>query len=394
MSDWIEAFVENTAHTGSPELFRRWAAISIIAAALERKVWVRTRGAELYPNLYVILVAPPGVGKTLVTSRAGKFIKGLEKHHVAHSSLTKAALIDNLSESARHIVRPTENPAVVNFNSLYVCSNELGVLLPAYDVEFMSTLTDLWDCETYSEKRRTKDRVVEIKKPQLNMLAACQPAYLMNALPEGAWDQGFTSRSIFVYSGEATFVGLFEEMPDNTEGTKELLDELKIIGELYGQMNFTDEAKAMISAWHKNGCQPVPDHPRLASYNVRRIAHALKVIMCICAAQGGGLTITVDHVQSAIDNLVEAELYMPEIFKAMGSTSHAKIIEETWHFIFKNYNKDNKRPVAASRILNFISQRVPAHNVQRVLEVMEQANMLQRVLESYGTAYRPLGKQD
>jgi len=392
--DWIEAFVENTAHTGSPELFRRWAAISIIAAALERKVWVRTRGSALYPNLYIILVAPPGVGKTMVTSRAGKFIKRLTGHHVAHSSLTKAALIDNLSESTRHIIREKENPAVVAFNSLYVCSNELGVLLPAYDVEFMSTLTDLWDCEAYSEKRRTKDRMVEIKKPQLNMLAACQPAYLMNALPEGAWDQGFTSRAIFAYSGEASFVDIFDEPEDNTEDTEALVEELKGIADFYGEMSFTPEAKQMISNWHKSGCQPVPDHPRLSSYNVRRIAHTLKVMMCMSISQSRSLLITVDHVEAAINTMVEVELYMPEIFKAMNSTSHAKIIEETWHFIFKNYNKDNKRPVAASRVLNFVSQRVPAHNVQRVLEVMESGKLIQRVLEKDGNAYRPLGKSD
>ena len=95
-----------------------------------------------------------------------------------------------------------------------------------------------------------------------------------------------------------------------------------------------------------------------------------------------------------IDLLIEAELYMPEIFKAMGATSHAKIIEETWHFIFKNYNKEDKRPIASSRVINFIGQRVPAHNVQKVIEVMVSGGLMMQVLEKGGFAYKPLSKME
>jgi hypothetical protein len=303
-------------------------------------------------------------------------------------------MIDNLKESARHIVRERAIPAVLAFNSMYICSNELGVLLPAYDVEFMSVLTDLWDCEPYSEKRRTRDLTIEIKSPQLNMLAACQPAYLLNTLPEGAWDQGFTSRSIFVYSGEGEYVGLFDEQPDSTEEFSALQLTLKQIGEMTGQMQFTPEAQKLITNWHRNGCPPAPDHPKLAFYNIRRIVHVLKVTMAVCASESQGMEITADHIRRAIDLLLEAELYMPEIFKAMGATSHAKIIEETWHYIYKTYNKENKRPVVAARVLNFISQRVPAHNVEKVLQIMENANYIKRVLEASGNAYIPLAKQE
>ena len=76
LGSWIEAFLEYTEILPSPPLLRKWAAISYVAAAMERKMWVRTMGADLYPNLYTFLVGPPGVGKG-VALHAGEHLKDL-----------------------------------------------------------------------------------------------------------------------------------------------------------------------------------------------------------------------------------------------------------------------------------------------------------------------------
>jgi hypothetical protein len=394
VSSWVEDFVSYTDQLTSPRIFRQWAAISAIAGALERKTWVFTAGSRLYPNLYVILVGPPGVGKTEVTWRVQAFWRALPKHHVAHSSLTKAALIDNLAEATRNILRINENPAVISFNSLQVASDELGVLLPAWDTEFMAALTHLYDNKIYTEKRRTKDRTVEIKNPQLNLLAACTPSYLQETLPEGAWDQGFTSRLILVYSGEQQRRSLFDTRKENLEIDSALKDRLIEISDLYGEYRFTEEAMKAIDNWHMKGGPPRPDHPKLNYYNSRRTAHVLKLSMVAAAATSLELVIELEHIQMALDWLLEAELYMADIFKSMANTSHAKILEETWYFIFKIYNKEGKRAVASARVTAFVGQRVPAHSVQRVIEVLEQSGMIVKQLEKTGVAYVPRAKEE
>ncbi len=388
--DWVDRFVAATDHLTSPELYRKWAAIAILAGAMERKVWVRTMGSNTYPNLYIILVGPPGVGKTEVTWRIRDFWKTLKKHHMAHSSVTKAALMDDLAEATRHITRIGEDPAVVTFNSLLVCSNELGVLLPAYDTEFMSALTDLWDCKSYSEKRRTRDKTIEIENVQLNLVAGCTPAYLTGTLPEGAWDQGLTSRIIFIYCGEQQLRDLFEETEDDIEAEKVLHSDLKLISEAYGAMQFTPEAAAYLTNWYKNGQAPQPDHPKLHHYLSRRTRHLIKLTMVASISQSTSLIIEKEHVLRALDWLIEAELYMPEIFKSMENTSHAKLIEETWHFVYKIYMKEGKRAVAATRVISYVSQRMPAHNVERFIAIMESSGILRRQMEKNGNAYIPV----
>lgn len=388
---WIETFVAHTSSTSSPEVFRKWAAIACIAAALERRTWVVTAGSRLYPNLYTILCGPPGVGKTEVTWRVRELLASLEDLHLSPSSVTKASLIDDLNEADRRLVRVQDNPAVINFNSLMICINELGVLLPAYDNEFMNTLTDLYDCKQYGEKRRTNKLHIQIDAPQLNLLGACTPAYLNHTLPEGAWDQGFMSRTIVIYAGDRIVKSLFSVAEVNQEEYDYLKEGLKNIFNLYGEFSFTLRAKELIDGWYLNGCMPAPDHPKLVGYNQRRIVHVLKLCM-VSAADDGRSTITEDDFEQALTWLLEAEVYMPEVFKAMSAGGPGRIIEEAWHYIFTTYAKEQK-PVSEHRIVQWLQERVPVHQVMQTIELMVNSKLIEVRLTTTGKAYTPKGKQ-
>ena len=392
--DWIKDFVKLTENINSPEIFRQWAGIMTISGALERKVWVHTKGSPLYPNLYVFLVATPGIGKTELTFRVREmWEKRLETHHIASTSVTKAALVDELAAGERRVVRMLEQPPVVNFNSLLIAVDELGVLIPAYDTEFLNTLTHLYDCRTYSESRRTSVvKEVKIKNPHVTMFAACTPGYLRETLPAVAWDQGFLSRVIFIYSGATKPESIFAEKKDDAILEEKLLDRLEEIGALYGKFTFTPESKEFIDYWHLNGQKPQPEHPRLAHYNTRRTAHLLKLSQIASVSFSDELVIELEHAQQALNWLVEAEFYMADIFKAMRSGGDGQTIEETYHFIYTTYMKE-KKPVAENRIILFLQARTPVHNIVRIIDIMDRAKMISQSLEKgVGTCWKPLTK--
>lgn len=392
MTDWISSFMAMTSCITSPEIFRKWTAIYTLSAAMERKVWVRTSSGVLYPNLYIVLTGPPGVGKTEAIWRGRESLEKLGTHHLAPASVSKASLIDALNKASRSIVRPKETPAVSVFNSLQVVSNELGVLLPSYDNEFMNALQDLYDCKGYSETRRSRELAIEIKNSQLSILAGCTPSYLHAIMPEGAWDQGFISRTLLIYSGERVLRPLFEFAEDNPEEAKVIQKELKERSAAYGKVSFTAEGAARMEAWHSSGGEPKPEHPKLYHYTSRRTVHALKLSMIASLSEGTDLIITEDHVSRAIDWLIEAELYMEDIFKEMGSNSHGELLQDIWHFIFRAYNKEGKKPVKETRVLNYVAQRTPAHNVARTLELMEQGGVIEKKLCGTYIGYLPKGK--
>lgn len=390
--DWITSFLAATTHITSPELFRKWTAIYTLSAALERKIWLRTSSGTLYPNLYVVLVGPPGVGKTEAIWRGREALAKLGTHHLAPASVSKASLVDALNKAARHIVRPKETPASIVFNSLQVVSNELGVLLPSYDNEFMNTLQDLYDCKGYSETRRSRELAIEIKNSQLSILAGCTPSYLQAIMPEGAWDQGFISRTLLIYSGERVLRPLFEFADEQPEEQKMLQEELKKRASVYGKVTFTREAVERMEAWHRGGGVPTPEHPKLYHYTSRRTVHALKLSVIASISEGPDLIITEDHIGRAIDWLIEAEVYMEDIFKEMGTTSHGELLQDIWHFIYKAYNKAGKKAVNEKRVLNYVAQRTPAHNVGRTLEIMEKGGVIEKVMTATHIGYIPKGK--
>jgi hypothetical protein len=389
LGDWIESFEEYSKGLSSPALFKRWGAIVCLAMAMERKVFLRTNLGALYPNLYVMAIAPPGVGKTLITSKVGDLIRSLPEHHVAPSSVTRASLIDALVASERRVVIPQGTPPVLSFNALAVVQNEMGVFLPAYDTEFMATLTDLYDGKKYSEKKRSKDINNSLDHPCLSLFGATTVAYLYDTMPEQAWDHGFLSRTILIHSGEMIIRSLFDfvEMPEQVE--KDLIHDLKIIGNLTGRFKFTQDAATAIDRWHQSGGTPKPDHPKLTNYNSRRTTHILKLCMVAAVSEGNELIITLEHFHRALEWLLEAESFMPDIFKSMSVGGDAKAIEDTYYWAYKIYMKEGKN-ISEDRIVEYLANKVPAHSVERIMQLMVKARLFEKVLNEY----RPRAKKD
>lgn len=392
--NWIQSFMRLTANVTSPEIFRLWGAISTIAGALERKVWVNTSSGETFPNLYVVFVAPAAVGKTAITERVRRFWLELKGQYVASSSVTKAYLMDELlaAECSGVLVPPVDGKSTYQFNSLKILANELGVLIPGYDSDFMNVLTDLWDGHVYSEGRRGTMKVFVIEKPQLSMLAATTPSYLNDIMPPGAWAQGFISRVILVYSGEKILAPLFDFVEQDTALNKALIADIQHIGKIYGKMIFSPEAAEAMSAWHMSGGRPAPDHPRLVEgYNGRRTRQMLKLCMVASIADGDTMIISREHYAQALDWLTEAEIYMPDIFKALSSGGDNRVMEETWHYAIQYQLKHPNKPIPENKLVIFLQQRAPAHNVMRILDVMVKAQMLRQVFStSPGNFYEPV----
>ena len=397
LKNFIDGFMKYTEGRGSPEIYRKWTAIFTIAAVCERKVWLTTAKGKLYPNQYMLLVGGAGIGKSLCTNTAADLVNEVKTPEtplfLAPTSVTKASLIDCLNAAERRIIRPMETPSIISFNSLTIIPNEFGVFLPAYDTEFMSTLTDLWDCGRYAETRRTSKINIEIPHTQLNLLSATTPAQLSGILPEGAWEQGFMSRMLLIYSGDITHTDIFAKLDHDGVLYKNLVEDLRDIYRCYGEITVSDEAKLAINEWAAGGAAPVPDHPKLVSYCARRPAHLLKLMMVAAIANDSERVITIDHFAEAYDWLMQLEAAMPDVFKSMKVGGDARAIEECWHFAYQLWMK-NKEPIAEHRIFAFLQERVPVHNIERLLDVMVRAKLFDKAYTPSGAmGYNPKARK-
>lgn len=354
-----------------------------MAGALQRRVWIETAQSILFPNLYVLLVSPPGVGKSQAISRAGDMWSAVNSLHVAPDSVTRASLIDCLQNSTTRITSP-DKTSLVTFHALTVPASEFGVLVPSHDLEFLNTLNHIFDCPTkYRENRRGRgrkkdDEQVSIEHPMLNILGGTQPAYLSSLLPEEAWGMGFTSRLIMVYSAQSIPIELFTIRASNDHLYRGLLADLTLITTLFGKIQWDVEARSLIEQWAAKGLPPVPTHSRLQNYNSRRLLHILKLCMIASVSRSNELIITAEDFNRARDWLIEAEDLMPDIFRDMAGKSDKQVIDDLHGYMWKMFARD-KKPIHVSRIYNFLSGKVPSEKVKRLIELCEHSHVIERM---------------
>jgi hypothetical protein len=355
-------------------LFRKWSAISTIAAVLEQKVWIRT-SRPLYPNLYTLILGHPGVGKTRTIREARSYVIDLPDFHLAPVSLTFASLVDSLVLAKRMLVRLPDPP--MEYNSMFIAADELGAFVSKYDDEMIAGLSAFYDPDPYSQTRRTRDLKLSIKSPQLNMLCGSTPSNLMKFMPEGAWDQGFTSRLIMIFSDERIVGDDFA--PKATNHSSSLEHDIRIINSLTGEFTVTNDYRNAVNDWRAMGEIPVPNHPKLLHYVTRRRAHLYKLSMVASIDRDSSLVLTKEDFNTAMGWLLEAESFMPEIFKAGASNADAQALDEIKYFIQTSCLSDkNGKPsgITESRIVNFARERIPIHSIMRVIDIMVGSGMI------------------
>ena len=361
LDSWIESFVKHTDNLESPTLFRKWAGIFTVAAAMEMKTYLQT-SSPLYPNLYVFIVGNPGVGKNRIIRVAKRYMNEIPEFHFAPTSLTGASLVDTLAASKRFIARLPDPP--LEYYNTVITAEELTAFMHKYDDEMVGLLSAFYDPDPYAQSRRGRDIKIKIERPQVNLMSGTTPSNLVQLMPDSAWDQGFTSRVILVHSDERIvgddFAGTRREMDES------LIHDIKMIGALSGEFKVTSEYRNAVNDWRALGEPPIINHPKLLHYKTRRRVHLYKLSMVSAADRGDVLLLTKDDFNRALGWMVEAESFMPDIFTAGSTGTDSRAIDEIAHFI-RNCGPDG---APEHKIINFARTRVPMHSILRIIEIM------------------------
>jgi hypothetical protein len=327
LPSWIDAFVELTQGIGTPKIFRRWAAVSVISSVIQEKIWVESE-RRIYANQYIFLVGPPAVGKSRTISMARRFVEEISDVTIAPTTLTGASLLICLNEALK---QGSPLHGIKDFNSLYLMPSEMSAFIPEHDAAMVGLLTDLYDCTPYGKRLASKDINFTFENPQLSMLIGTTPSNLMEYMPKAAWSQGFASRVVFVFADEKNTVDMFamagKELP------KEMLHDLHVIAQTYGRIQVTDSFREPLFKWMDSDRAPVPTHPKLVDYNTRRHMHLLKLAMTICVDESTGLVLEKRHLDKAMKWLFEAEGHVPSIFESGAVSADGQVVEDLYHMI-------------------------------------------------------------
>lgn len=335
LNDWINNYLVYTEDSEPPTSFKEWCAVSVIAAALQRKCWLSWGSIPFFPNLYIVLTAPAGKArKGTAMAPARKFLEALELP-MAAEAVTREALIRTLKESEQMTPMDGERPPCIH-SSLTVFSPELTVFLGYNNVQLMSDLTDWFDCSSKWVYRTKTAGVDEINGVFLNLIGATTPDLIRSTLPLDAIGGGLTSRMIFVYEEKKGKIVPFPFLSPEQEGLgNDLRYDIELIHNLKGKFTVTKPFLELWGDWYvaQEGKSPFGYSASRAfdGYIERRPTQILKLSMIMNASRTDSMQIDEEDLSRAIALLERAEKKMPKVFGGVGLSQQSnltyKIIE-------------------------------------------------------------------
>ena len=199
LGDYLRAVVP---FTDAPVEFHLASGLGVLAAATGNRRWRISWGdVTVYPNLWVVLVAPSSFWrKSTSISLAERLLRDSDPKAVLPSDFSRERFLEILADRADGLL------------SL----KEFGAFLAALGRDYMGgmkeTLTELYDGPS-EYTRALKSGVITVRNPALTILAATTLDWLESRISDGDLAGGFLGRFLFVTATEkASPKGLTDAM--------------------------------------------------------------------------------------------------------------------------------------------------------------------------------------
>ncbi len=329
--DWIAAYVALfDGRTEAPTRLHRWTAVSTIAGALTRRVWIDEVTFKFYPNFYIVFVAPPGISTKSTAINLGiGLLRELDHIYLAADNTTYPAFIRDLARRSSDI-RETEEADACDDLYIRQCAitaalSELGTFFKVEDEEMVNGLTDLWDCRSIMVKDTKTSGTDIVEHPFVNLIAGTTPDWVKDKLKAQIGGWGLSSRIIFVFTDKKARRIARPSKPwtagEFDRATRLLVDDLRQIADLNGPFTFSAEADDLTHSWYEQVSRQTEAHaaqeesdPWLGYFLARKQAHVHKLAMILSAARSDSLVIDKHDFTEAVAWVEEAEAEIPQIF--------------------------------------------------------------------------------
>lgn len=377
LNDWLEKYLDFTERSEPPYLYRLWCGISTIAAVLQRKCFLPWGTLTFYPNLYVVLVGPPG--RTRKGTAMGPALDLLYEIDLplAAEATTREALIRSLFNSQATVVEPETGESYTH-SSLTIFSGELTVFLGYQNQQLMSDLSDWFDCRkkwTYNTKTQGSD---DVRGVWVNMLGATTPELIRSTLPMDAIGGGLTSRIIFVNEDQK---GRIEPAPflskEQLDIRRKLLYDLEQIHLLKGSFKVDNEFLERWCEWYKDQDENPPFSDKFFDgYLSRRANHVMKLSMVISAARRNSMEIYLQDFEDALTTLQQTEVKMTQTFQGVGKSPASDLLSSIMVTI------GNEGKISRAELLRQHYRDVGSDvNLDQIIQTLESLGYCKRTVE-------------
>lgn len=390
--DWIRRYIEYAGFSEAPKRMHFWSAVSAIAGALRRRVWIDMAYFRWHVNHYIIFVAPPGiVSKSTTVAIAMDILRKVPGVNFGPDVVTWPALVTAFAAAAESF------EVAGDFHgqcALTLESSEFGNLVNPTDREMIDLLITLWDSKQGAFKKVTKNSGNDtVENPWINMIACTTPSWIAGNFPEHVIGGGFTSRCLFVYTEHKEKLVAYPYLHVPT-GIKEIQTKLAedlehIANNLVGPYELNKDAILWGKVWYENWYKHPPkllQDDRFGGYLARKQTHLHKLAMVVAASVRDEMIITAEDLIVAEGMLTELELDMPKVFARIGRTEDSIQAERFIQFVQKN------SPISYEAAYKYVHTAFPfIKDFEGIVSGAIRAGLIQMRQEGTGYVFHAVG---
>ena len=373
---FLEAYFRYSCDHFCPDKFHHWVGRSIVAAALQRKVGLRQGKITHTPNIYVMLVSHPAVGKSTAMDVGMDLIEQLRSEHnpnfnIIPNQATEAALIKLMGVQERFEVAGCPD-LLPHASGFFFASEASASALQNTFGSFNATLTAFYDCPKFFRKQLAgQQEMTVIENACMNVLAGSTFEYLKSLVNEQTVFGGFASRLIYVVASERKVRDAKwnenHEIDYSMRGR--LLKDLAQIHKLTGPVTATKDFMRAYEKWQPEFDQMRIDmnSPRLESLIARKGTNLIKLAIILSVSESNALVVDQGHFERAtaiMDEVTEDNKLVLSMAMIANKESQSGVNQ----FIGQSLKKlGGKAPMAVLKRMALMN----GNNVQHVMQTID-----------------------
>ena len=429
----------------SPDLYIDFTFYGMISIALGRRVWFGPQENPLFPNMFVLLVGEPGIGKTQVIKQAigileqfkfsdwlkvqaikkekpskkpldekEEILKEIEKFKrmktakdfksKKHKEKRPSILADDLlfpvapnSSTFENIVNAHAfstrvvkvDPCVLAPQGVYVHNSlaftleELSSLFRKKKDDLVKYLMTAFDCGKYVYECLGRNADI-IKTPCLNIIAGTTPDFLDECFKDSLVNDGFSSRTLFVCADAPRFYkfGVSEFTADQLQARDDIASHVRKLADLFGKVEYTPEAWEYLRHYFEEVAPTLKPASNLMKYYfARKNIHVQKLAAAIHFGESTELTIKLSTCEKAMEILSSLEKKVQSVISVTGETAVGKFSKRVYKFI-----KERGELEYEWIWLEFI-KHINSGEIDEILEYLLAKNSIGKKVKKGGAAF-------
>lgn len=365
---WLNDILECTKESESPERYFWWSAIAAISAVIRRRIYLERHYYKLYPNLYIILVGPSGLRKSVPISLAEKLVNRINCTRVLNGRASIQAIIKELGKAYT-----CEDKSIITDAVGFLVSPELDTML-VKDDQIPGILMDIYDTYTKDKWKNTlvgKDNKGDnLKNIYLTLLGASNETNLMGIMSRQTTEGGLLARTLIILEEKKRRLNALVRRPDIVPNIQTLSKRLYEISNISGVFKFESRAGDKFEKWY-DSYMLLESMDKTGTLD-RLPDMALKVAMNISLSKKDELILTWDDIEEAIWVCQETIVGMRKVFLGSGEHSLAK---PTAHVLRILVGRPDHK-ISRMRLLRDLYGEADAIDLDRIVDTMSQCGAI------------------